>query len=118
MSLIIENMSYVIMFAVLILICILYIIHFSKLSKEERYEQIRGWLLQAVIMAEKQFGSGTGILKLSSVYTEFCKQMPWLAEIVPFSSFSSYVDEALAEMKNLIKDNSAIASVVESKGED
>ncbi len=90
----------------------------SKLSKAERYSQIRGWLLQAVLMAEREFGSGTGKLKLSNVYAAFCTQLPWLAKLITFDVFSGYVDDALAEMKDILHRNSAIASVVEAKGDD
>lgn len=93
------------------------VIRFMGLTKNQRYESIRGWLLQAVLMAEREFGSGTGRLKLSSVYAEFCKQLPWLAKVVPFETFSGYVDKALDEMKDILNKNAAIASVVESKGE-
>lgn len=99
------------------LICgvIVSIIRFAKLGEAERYEQIRGWLLQAVLMAEKEFGSGTGKLKLSSVYSWFCKQLPWLAKIVSFDAFSVYVDDALEEMRDVIQQNDAIAAVVKTK---
>ena len=118
MNVIFENISYMVMLIVIVMICVLYIIHFSKLSKEERYEQIRGWLLQAVILAEKEFGSGTGALKLSSVYNQFCRELPWLAQTVPFSRFSKYVDDALNEMKSIVKNNEKIAAVLGDKGED
>lgn len=90
---------------------------FMGWKKEQRYESIRGWLLQAVLFAERDFGSGTGKLKLSTVYAEFCKQLPWLAKVVSFKTFSGYVDKALGEMKEILGKNTAIASVVESKGE-
>ena len=88
---------------------------FSTLTKEQKYESIQGWLLQAVLWAEGEFGSGTGKLKLSSVYAEFCKQVPWLAKVVPFAKFSSWVDDALVEMKRLLEKNDAIADYVITK---
>lgn len=90
-----------------------FIIRFSKLTKEERYKRIQGWLLQAVLLAEREFGSKTGKLKLSFVYDKFCEQLPWLARVIPFALFSAYVDDALELMRSLIASNSAIASVVE-----
>ena len=71
--------------------------------------------LQAVLGAEREFGSGTGKLKLSSVYDKFCERFPWLAKVLPFETFSKYVDDALSEMKDVLKQNSAIASIVEPK---
>lgn len=89
------------------------VIKFRKLTKIERYNQIQGWLLQAVLIAERDFGSGTGKLKLSSVYDKFCERFPWLAKIISFSKFSGYVDDALDEMKKVLEQNNAIASIVE-----
>ena len=47
---------------------VLAVIPRQRLNQDERYKMIRGWLLQAVLIAEKEFGSGTGKLKLSAVY--------------------------------------------------
>lgn len=87
---------------------------FTRLNRDERYAQIRGWLLQAVLIAERDFGSGTGKLKLSSVYDKFVEKFPWLAKVVSFKTFSGYVDDALIEMKSVLEKNAATASVVES----
>lgn len=84
---------------------------FKGLSKDERYEQVRGWLLQAVILAEQKYGSGTGRMKLSAVYDAFCEALPWIAELLPFETFSQYVDDALDEVKGLLTDNKAIAAL-------
>ena len=101
------------------LLIVLIIVSFGRqmrnLSTDKKYEQIRGWLLQAVLGAEREFGSGTGKLKLSSVYDKFCERFPWLAKVLPFETFSKYVDDALSEMKDVLKQNSAIASIVEPK---
>lgn len=34
-------------------------------------------------------------------------------KVLPFETFSKYVDDALSEMKDVLKQNSAIASIVE-----
>jgi len=88
------------------------LIKFIRLNSEERYNMILGWLLQAVLLAEKEFGSGTGKLKLSAVYDKFCERFPWLVRVISFAQFSEYVDDALAQMKELIQTNGAIAAVV------
>ncbi len=112
MDFIVENV-YIIAIVLIMLACaVVFAVRFAKMSKEERYQQIRGWLLQAVIIAEKTFGSGTGALKLSNVYAEFCKQLPWIAKIISFETFKKYVDDALAEMHSILEKNAAIASVV------
>ena len=115
MNFIIEHWLTILAVIVVVAGGIIYGIKFSRMTEEERYAQIRGWLLQAVMMAEREFGSGTGRLKLSNVYAEFCKQLPWLAKVISFEIFSKYVDDALAEMKEILEHNTAIASVVETK---
>lgn len=92
---------------------VLAVIRWQRLNQDERYKMIRGWLLQAVLIAEKEFGSGTGKLKLSAVYDKFCERFPWLVKVLSFETFSKYVDDALGEMKDVLKQNSAIASIVE-----
>ena len=93
------------------------VVKFTRLTKEQRISQIMGWLLQAVILAEAEFGSGTGKLKLSAVYDKFCARFPWLAKIISFEAFSGYVDKVLVEMKTLISQNTAIAAVVDKHTE-
>ena len=88
---------------------------FLRLGAAQQRESVRGWLLQAVLWAEGEFGSRTGRLKLSSVYAAFCQQLPWLAKAVPFARFSGWVDEALAEMRVLLEQNEAIAEYVVMK---
>lgn len=95
----------------------IYTLKFLTLSKAQRYEQIRAWLLQAVLMAEKEFGGKTGKLKLSAVYDKFCQTFPWLAKIIPFDIFSKYVDDALEEARDILNTNTAIAAIVENSDE-
>lgn len=108
-----NNWGILLLIILLIFRIVIDIVNFNKLPKGEQYQRIRGWLLQAVILAEKEFGSGTGSLKLSTVYAEFCKQLPWIAQVVPFELFSLYVDDALEEMKNMLKSNKKLAEFVE-----
>lgn len=86
-----------------------------EIAPNDDLQTLRNMFLQAVLGAEREFGSGTGKLKLSSVYDKFCERFPWLAKVLPFETFSKYVDDALSEMKDVLKQNSAIASIVEPK---
>lgn len=90
---------------------------FYVMPREEQIEKLRGWLLQAVILAEAEFGSKTGQLKLSAVYAKFCKEMPWLAQLISFERFAELVDEALERMRNILSTNKCIAAVVDGKSE-
>ena len=74
-------------------------------------DKIRSWLLWAVTRAEREFGSGTGKLKLAFVYDLFIAKFPKLQIIVPFKLFSALVDQALAVMKEMLKNDKILAFV-------
>jgi len=93
----------------LILIVIIYFVFVSRKSVKE-------WLLYAVIEAERFYQSGTGVLKLRSVYDSFCERFPLFATFVSFAVFSKMVDDALVEMRRLIEFNQNISDYI--KGED
>lgn len=86
---------------------------FVKLPTSEQIQKVREWLLWAVTQAEKELGSGTGQLKLRSVYDAFVARFGWLAKIIPFRVFSELVDDALEEMRELLANNKAVAEYVE-----
>ena len=81
---------------------------FSKMSREQKIENIKEWLKYAVVEAEKYLGSGTGQLKLRYVYDAAVKQFPWIVSLVSFQIFSVWVDEALDWMKIQLNENNAI----------
>lgn len=87
---------------------------FFSLSREQQSKQIKAWLLGAVTLAEKEFGNGTGKIKLSVVYDSFVEKFPWIAKVLSFDTFSGYVDEALDEMRKLLSENEAVAEYVAS----
>ena len=87
--------------------------HFIKLPTNDQLDKVREWLLWAVTEAEKDLGSGTGQLKLRQVYDQFVARFPWLAKVVPFSTFSDLVDEALIDMREMLKHNEAVQAHVE-----
>ena len=78
-----------------------------------RLNDVQEWLLGVVTEAEKQLGSGTGQLKLRQVYDLFVTRFPWLAKIVSFELFSGLVDDALDEMREMLKSNTAVKALVE-----
>lgn len=113
MEFLIDNWYWILLAIVVVCGGVIYVARFCAMSNEERHQQIMAWLLQAVILAEKEFGSGTGKLKLSAVYDKFCERFPWLVKVIPFSVFSQYVDDALREMRKILENNSAIAAVAQ-----
>ena len=91
---------------------------FFNLPREAQLAKVREWLLWAVTGAEKELGSGTGKLKLRQVYDLFVTRFSLLARIVPFELFSSMVDDALEEMREMLKNNKAVKDLVEGGGTD
>lgn len=81
---------------------------------EEQVKNIKEWLLYAVIEAEKQLGGGTGQIKLRQVYDMAIQRFKWLS-IVPFATFSDWVDEALEQMKKMLAENEKVKQLVEGE---
>ena len=79
----------------------------------EQIASLKEWLVYAVTKAEQALGGKTGQLKLRMVYDAAIERFSWLS-IIPFSTFSDWVDEALVEMKDMLK-NEHIAEIVASK---
>ena len=79
-------------------------------------QKVRNWLVWAVSKAEQEFGSGTGQLKLRSVYNQFIARFPKLSTFITFKRFSALVDEALDILSDMLK-NGKIANIIE-KGEE
>lgn len=78
----------------------------------EQLVKVREWLLWAVTEAERELGGGTGKLKLRQVYDLFVVRFPWLAKMVSFTLFSTLVDDALDEMRELLAQNEAVQAHV------
>ena len=109
----IVNNWYMILAAMVLLVSAIYIVvKFFRQPSGEQVRKVKRWLLIAVIETEKQFGGGTGTVKLRKVYDLFVARWPWVAKVVPFELFSTWVDEALAEMRELLEKNLAVAAYV------
>lgn len=92
---------------------ILYVKKFSNLPTGQQKEQIKQWLLWAVVMAEKEYKSGTGAIKLRYVYDLFVRAFPVMAPLIPFATFSCWVDEVLEQMKHLMETNKSVSDYIE-----
>lgn len=100
---------------VVIGMCLYVLWEFSRKPREEQIAQLRKWLLYAVTCAEAELGSGTGKMKLVLVYDWFVERFPWMAKVVSFDYFSELVDDALAEMREMLATNKAIKAVVDGE---
>lgn len=88
---------------------------FLKMPAAEQREKIKKWLLWAVAEAEKELGGGTGKLKLRQVYDLFLQRFPTVAMAISFETFAAWVDEALAEMRELLQKNEAVYRMINAK---
>ena len=57
-------------------------------------------------------GGGTGAVKLRYVYDLFIARFPAVARVVSFETFSTWVDEALDIMEDMIAENKSLAKYV------
>lgn len=93
------------------------VIKFIKSGKASQMKNLKEWLLYATTEAEKALGSGTGKLKLRTVYDMFLLKFPWLAKTISFETFSNLVDEALEDMNSLLNTNTAVQTYVNGPAE-
>ena len=113
MSWFVENWSLVVAGGAAIAVTAVCVYRFLKLPKEEQIKNVKEWLLLAVTEAEATLGGGTGQLKLRYVYDMFAAKFPWVCKMISFDTFSTWVDEALEEMRNMLESNEAAKALVE-----
>lgn len=88
-----------------------------KLKKLWRGNLIE-WLVDVCAMMEKSFGGGTGYLKLRAAYNEFIATFPVISKLVSFEHFSSFVDEALDELNQMLSVNKAVSALISDRVEE
>ena len=109
------NVQIIVALVIIAIALVCGIIWFVKLPKDKKIANIKEWLKFAVVDAEKELGSGTGQLKLRMVYNMAVKQFPFIVQLIPFDTFSGWVDEALDWMRDQLAENKVTQSYVESK---
>lgn len=109
MNFIANNWPVIIALAALLGAGVSYIVH---MLRNKEITKVQEWLLWAVTNAEKELGSGTGRLKLRSVYDLFVTRFPWVARFLSFEQFSDLVDDALEDMRKMLENNEAVQSFV------
>lgn len=118
MDFFIENWFVIIAVLAIVVGIIVAVIKFVKSGKASQIANLKEWLLYATTEAEKALGSGTGKLKLRTVYDMFLAKFPWLAKVISFDMFSGLVDEALEDMNDLLTNNAAVQLYVNGPDED
>lgn len=84
---------------------------FAQKPKGEQIENVKQWLIQACLEAERDLQSGTGQLKLRVVYNKFLSipAFQWVARVVTFEQFSKWVGVALNKSKEMLINNPTLA---------
>lgn len=107
------NNWYVAVGIVALLIAVGFIVYkFFNLPTDKQIACIKEWLKYAVAIAEKELGSGTGQLKLRYVYNMFVEKFPSISKIIPFETFSTWVDEALVWLEKQLSTNNNISQLI------
>lgn len=75
---------------------------FTRKDNEEKIKTVKSWLLFCVVKMENIYGSGTGQLKLRAAWDLALQRFPFLSVLVSFDEFSTWVDEALEQMKAML----------------
>lgn len=109
---IVSNKSLIVVTLICIIVVVSEIIRFCKLPSEKQHAKIKKCLLAWVVQAEKELGSGTGKLKLSTVYGLFVTTFPVLKNFISFDTFSGWVDDALNEMEEMLSQNDNLQNLI------
>lgn len=113
----IENWYVIVALIVLLVVLSGAIFMFFKQPSQVQLRKVKAWLLLAVTQAEKELGSGTGKLKLRYVYDLFITKFKWTAYLISFEMFTELVDDALDEMREMLKSNPAAFNLVNPEGD-
>ena len=95
-------------YVIVVVVVLAFGIYYTITNKQK----VREWLKFAVIYAEKELGSGTRQFKLRQVYDMFIERFPVFSKLIPFSTFSLWVDEALIFLREQLEKNEAIKNFV------
>lgn len=117
MNLLIEYWPVIVALIVLLVIAGGIIFAFFKSPSEMQLRKVKAWLLHAVTQAEIKLGSGTGKLKLRFVYDLFLTKFKWIAYLISFEMFADLVEDALDEMRDILKSNPAAFNLVNPDGD-
>ena len=97
-------------YVIVVVLVLFFGIYYTITNKKK----VKEWLKYAVTIAEKELGSGTGQIKLRQVYDMFIQRFPVFSKLVPFSTFSYWVDLALEFLREQLEKNSQIKDLVEN----
>lgn len=108
----IENWSIIVGAIAVVAVLAGAVVGFFKLPVAMQKEKIKEWLLYAVTEAERIFGGGTGKLKLEFTFEMLVNHFPFVSKLISFETFSTWVDEALDKMKEMLDTNENVYTYV------
>lgn len=108
----VENWVVVVSLLAVLITAMLAGVKFLGLPRGEQLIKIKEWLLWAIVEAEKELGSGTGPVKLRFVWDLFISKFPLVSKFITFDLFKSLVDDALVQLKVILKDTPKLAELV------
>lgn len=117
MNFLINYWYFIVAAIALVAVVVKFAIDFSKKPTSAQMDAIKQWLLYAVTEAQKNFGGGTGKLKLAFVYDAFVNRFPQLAGVVSAETFSTLVDQVLVKFREMLENNKKIKEYVEGSEE-
>lgn len=110
------NNWYMIIVGIIALIVLGFAIYkFVKLPKIEKFRKIKEVLLYWVTLAEKEYDSGMGVLKLREVYDKFTSKYKIISLFISFERFSKWVDDALDKMREILEKNKNVNAFIANK---
>ena len=117
MDWLIENWFLIVALLSCVTVVICLVFRFLGMPTEKQKAKVREWLIWACIEAERSLQSGTGQLKLREVWNMFCAvpTFTWVARVISFEQFSTWVSDALLEVKQMIISNNNLAEYVYGK---
>lgn len=113
MNFLIENWFIGVAILALLVVAGFFINLFLKMPREKQLDKVREWLVYACVLAEQEFQSGNGALKLRYVFNNFVQAFPWMAKVVTFELFSMMVDEALVKVRLMLETNKDVKRIVD-----
>lgn len=75
-------------------------------------------LFALITEAERQYGSGTGELKLSSVVSQVYEKLPAALNIIPVATVEKWVEQALVSAKEKWAKNNNVATYITPDSEE
>ncbi len=73
--------------------------------KLDKKDLVRRVLFNLVVKSEKEFGSGTGLIKYNHVVDEFYKIIPSILKLfISRKMLDMYIEEAVEQVKNILAD--------------